>query len=81
MTVTPTEELLRLLTRAIKLASAQDSALIVHPLLPSEAQDKDVSASSTATLHISLSRPLMLQTNQRDELRLAVQKVAGACSG
>jgi len=38
-------------------------------------------ASTDTALHLSLSRPLMLQTNQREDLRAAVAKVATAASG
>ncbi|GAA5873247.1 hypothetical protein JCM8547_008612 [Rhodosporidiobolus lusitaniae] len=47
------------------------------PPLPGSAQPSTApSASSSTALHLSLSRPLMLQTNQRGEMRAMVGKVA-----
>ncbi|GAA6048647.1 hypothetical protein JCM3770_001998 [Rhodotorula araucariae] len=38
-------------------------------------------ASTESALHLSLSRPLMLQTNQRADLRAAVARLAAASTG
>ncbi|GAA6037567.1 hypothetical protein JCM8097_006117 [Rhodosporidiobolus ruineniae] len=39
------------------------------------------SSGADSRLHLSLSRPLMLQTNQRADLRTAVRRVAGSVEG
>ncbi|GAA5844300.1 hypothetical protein JCM9279_001760 [Rhodotorula babjevae] len=84
------------LSKVLKKATADAAAAapadsIVHSLLSPPAVDNSSSAasstvdpvdhSSSTALHLSLSRPLMLQTNQREELRAAVAKVAAASSG
>ncbi|GAA5903410.1 hypothetical protein JCM8208_001912 [Rhodotorula glutinis] len=61
-------------------------SLLVPPVPDNRSSDAGsapdpVDHSSSTALHLSLSRPLMLQTNQRQELRAAVAKVAAASSG
>jgi hypothetical protein len=49
---------------------------------PTDASSSSVATESSAeTLHLSLSRPLILQTNQRAELRAGVAKVAKESTG
>lgn len=49
---------------------------------PTDASSSSVATESSAeTLHLSLSRPLILQTNQRAELRAGIAKVAKESTG
>ncbi|GAA5929797.1 hypothetical protein JCM3775_006555 [Rhodotorula graminis] len=88
----PSTGLSKVLKKAtVDAAAAAPDDSTVHSLLSPSAADKCKSDapsaidagdhSSSAALHLSLSRPLMLQTNQRQELRAAVAKVAAASSG
>ncbi|BGP27613.1 UPF0406 family protein [Rhodotorula toruloides] len=85
----------RVLKKAFEsCAKACPPEVTVHPLLdpppigsrpaiPSAAPTRSPTLPHTSenTLHLSLSRPLMLQTNQRAELRAGVAKVAGQVAG
>ena len=90
--VEPSTGLSKILKKATSdAAAAAPDASTVHSLLSPPAADNSstgpsatldpVDRSSSTALHLSLSRPLMLQTNQREELRTAVAKVAAASSG
>lgn len=94
-TVTPSDSLRGTLESALALVSppprsADDSdsdsdlsslASTVHSLLPSASPSPSPSeVGAQAPLHLSLSRPLILQTNQRDELRTGVAKLASESS-
>ncbi|GAA6008403.1 hypothetical protein JCM10207_000114 [Rhodosporidiobolus poonsookiae] len=61
-------------------------SLLDPPSLPSSRSstptlDTDAASTSEEALHLSLSRPLMLQTNQRGELRAGVARVAKEVAG
>ncbi|BGP43436.1 poly(U)-specific 3'-to-5' RNA exonuclease [Rhodotorula kratochvilovae] len=86
------ERLSKILKRATADAeAAAPEGATVHSLLappPSSAPTGEdtapsaqPNASTDSALHLSLSRPLMLQTNQRADLRAAVARVAGSCAG
>ncbi|BGP51651.1 poly(U)-specific 3'-to-5' RNA exonuclease [Rhodotorula kratochvilovae] len=61
------------LSKILKRATADAEAAAPEGATPN--------ASTDSALHLSLSRPLMLQTNQRADLRAAVARVAGSCAG
>ena len=77
--VTPTSDLSATLRTAIRKSSEakelEGRGDAFHSLLNAE-PGASATPAPRAALHISLSRPLMLQTNQRDELRVAVAQVA-----
>lgn len=55
-------------------SSSEDAAAAVHSLLPGARTDhRD---TTDEALHLSLSRPLMLLTNQRQDLKKAVARIA-----
>ena len=77
--MTPTSDLLATLRKAVRKAieakELEGRSENFHSLLEAEPGTSAAPVPRPA-LHISLSRPLMLQTNQRDELRIAVAHVA-----
>lgn len=92
--VTPSSGLKKVLRRAYEAAAeAAAPKVSIHSLLPDEGGPSDTrkapneaasadseSLNSKETLRVSLSRPLMPLTNQRDELRRAVARVAEQAS-
>ena len=65
----------RLIRNAIENVKSTDE---IHSLYSSEwSEELDVQN----TLHVSLSRPLYLQTNQKQRLKAAVAKVAASFGG
>ncbi|GAA5958309.1 hypothetical protein JCM3765_004787 [Sporobolomyces pararoseus] len=53
----------------------------LHLLVGSDAISSEAHQDTESSLHISLSRPLYLQTNQRAQLRASVAKVAASFKG
>lgn len=79
--MTPSDDLRRTLEKALKLATPppplDEQKTVVHPLLPTSAGGtSEEKLREQPPLHLSLSRPLILQTNQRAELRAALAKLA-----
>ncbi|KAM0790907.1 hypothetical protein ACM66B_004214 [Microbotryomycetes sp. NB124-2] len=75
----PDDALRKALCKAVKDASSglKDSATVVHSFLQQSPSDGDErKAADDTVLHMSLSRPLMLQTNTRSDLKAAVATVA-----
>lgn len=70
--VTPSDALRKTLDKALKLASppAESADSAIHSLLPGK--DDASAGDAQEPLHLSLSRPLILQTNQRAELKSAL---------
>ncbi|KAK4047335.1 poly(U)-specific 3'-to-5' RNA exonuclease [Microbotryomycetes sp. JL201] len=71
----------QVLKNAVKDASSglKDSSATVHSLLDKTRPEKEGQlASEDLVLHMSLSRPLILQTNQRGDLKAAVASVANS---
>lgn len=75
-TVTPSASLRKVLQQSFEaaVASSEDAAAAVHSLLPGMRTDPQDTLDEA--LHLSLSRPLMLLTNQRDDLKKAVARIA-----
>lgn len=76
-TVTPSASLRKVLQQsfdAAAVASSEDASAAVHSLLPGIRTDPQDTLDEA--LHLSLSRPLMLLTNQRDDLKKAVARIA-----
>lgn len=72
--VLPSEALLITLQSAISLLTPSTySTSLIHSLLP---DNKSVTNKQDIPLHLSLSRPLILQTNQRESLRSSVSRIA-----
>ncbi|ORY68045.1 U6 snRNA phosphodiesterase Usb1 [Leucosporidium creatinivorum] len=77
----PSDELRKTLEKALKLATpspteTEEQKAAVHSLLPvSAVASKEKTVKEQPPLHLSLSRPLILQTNQRAELRAALAKL------
>lgn len=70
----PSEALLKTLREAYALVSSvpETAPPVIHSLLgPSPTQ-----GTASSTLHLSLSRPLILQTNQRSDLRAGIARLA-----
>jgi hypothetical protein len=81
--VTPSDDLRTTLEKALKFATPppplEDEQRAVHSLLPTSAVESTALTTNEEQppLHLSLSRPLILQTNQRAELRAALAQLAG----
>lgn len=74
-TVTPSASLRKVLQQSFDVAaSSSEDAAAVHSLLPGVRIDPRDTLDDT--LHLSLSRPLMLLTNQREDLKKAVARIA-----
>lgn len=78
-TVSPSSSLRKVLQQSYdavveSASSSEDAAAAVHSLLPGARTDhRD---TTDEALHLSLSRPLMLLTNQRQDLKKAVARIA-----
>ncbi|KAK4704636.1 U6 snRNA phosphodiesterase, partial [Phenoliferia sp. Uapishka_3] len=83
VSLSPTNNLSATLRDAVQKSFDRSEVIknreMMHSFLPAKTKLEDLSAKVVTPpppLHISISRPLLLQTNQRDDLRLAVIKVA-----
>lgn len=73
--MTPSDDLRRTLKKAVRLVSAENGVDTIHSLLPPSSSDGK-GHDQENRLYLSLSRPLILQTNQRNELRAALGSLA-----
>ncbi|GAA5877526.1 hypothetical protein JCM3774_005896 [Rhodotorula dairenensis] len=79
--LTPSAGLRKVLRKSYEAAvdSAAPTGAAIHSLLPDAStlpRAADGAGGNDDALHLSLSRPLMLLTNQRDDLRKAVARIA-----
>lgn len=73
----------KLLKKAVEASSESFASEDIHFLFDSTttANDGKPAGEELPTLHISLSRPLYIQTNQKSDLRASVAKVAKSVTG